>query len=85
MCRHFVRGVIENFDHLKKQDLVYKILDHQALNPEINFNALGIDMPEKAEPAKKPRAAAKSKEKAAKAAEKFPLRCACTIHIIKFY
>ena len=57
---------IENFDHLKKQDLVYKILDHQALNPEINFNAIGIDMPEKAEPAKKPRASAKSKEKVAK-------------------
>lgn len=24
---------IDNFDNLKKQDLVYKILDHQALNP----------------------------------------------------
>lgn len=57
---------IENFDHLKKQDLVYKILDHQALNPEINFEALGIDVPVKAEPAKKPRAT-KTKEKPAKA------------------
>ena len=57
---------IENFDHLKKQDLVYKILDHQALNPEINFGALGIEVPEKAEPAKKPRASSRTKEKAAK-------------------
>jgi len=26
---------IEGFDHLRKQDLIYKILDHQALSPEI--------------------------------------------------
>ena len=26
---------IDNYESLKKQDLVYKILDHQALNPEI--------------------------------------------------
>lgn len=26
---------IEGYDHLRKQDLIYKILDHQALNPEI--------------------------------------------------
>ena len=57
---------IENFDHLKKQDLVYKILDHQALNPEINFEALGIEVPVKAEPVKKTRAT-KTKEKPAKA------------------
>ncbi|MFN8153446.1 MAG: transcription termination factor Rho [Bacteroidia bacterium] len=57
---------IENFDHLKKQDLVYKILDHQALNPEINFEALGIEMPEKAEPVKKTRAASKTREKTPK-------------------
>lgn len=37
---------IENFESLKKQDLVYKILDHQALNPEIDFAKLGIDIPE---------------------------------------
>lgn len=53
---------IDNFDHLKKQDLVYKILDHQAQNPEINFEALGIDIPEKAETVKKPRAGSRSKE-----------------------
>jgi transcription termination factor Rho len=29
---------IENYESLKKQDLVYKILDHQALNPEIDFS-----------------------------------------------
>lgn len=54
---------IENFDHLKKQDLVYKILDHQSLNPEINFESLGIEIPDKAEPVKKPRAASRAKEK----------------------
>ena len=36
---------IENFESLKKQDLVYKILDHQALNPEIDFAKLGIEIP----------------------------------------
>ncbi len=36
---------IDNFENLKKQDLVYKILDHQALNPEIDFAKLGIDIP----------------------------------------
>src|SRR5688572_9046930 len=45
---------IDNFDNLKKQDLVYKILDHQALNPEIDFKGLGIDIP-RPEPAKKER------------------------------
>ncbi len=63
---------IENFESLKKQDLVYRILDHQALNPEINFDALGIDIPEKAEPVKKPRASAKTKEKPAPAATSEP-------------
>ena len=38
---------IESFDQLKKQDLIYKILDHQALNPEINLENLGIEAPEK--------------------------------------
>ena len=47
---------IENFESLKKQDLVYKILDHQALNPEINFKELGIEVPAKHEPVKRPRA-----------------------------
>ncbi|MBK7684478.1 MAG: transcription termination factor Rho [Bacteroidetes bacterium] len=62
---------IESFDQLKKQDLIYKILDHQALNPEINLETLGIEAPEKVESAKKPRATAKSKEKpAAKTEEK---------------
>ena len=28
---------IDGSDGLKKQDLIYKILDHQALNPDINF------------------------------------------------
>jgi transcription termination factor Rho len=36
---------IDNYENLKKQDLVYKILDHQALNPEIDFKQLGIDIP----------------------------------------
>lgn len=54
---------IENFDHLKKQDLVYKILDHQSLNPEINFESLGLETPEKSEPVKKSRSASRTKEK----------------------
>jgi len=47
---------IEQFESLKKQDLIYKILDHQALNPEINFKELGIEVPTKHEPVKKARA-----------------------------
>ena len=54
---------IESFDQLKKQDLIYKILDHQALNPEINLETLGIEAPEKEESTKKPHATAKSKQK----------------------
>lgn len=46
---------IDNFDSLKKQDLVYKILDHQALNPEIDFKGLGIDIPSRPETVKKER------------------------------
>jgi transcription termination factor Rho len=57
---------IESFENLKKQDLVYKILDHQALNPEINFTALGIDMPAKIESVKPSRGRPKSVEKATK-------------------
>lgn len=63
---------IESFDQLKKQDLIYKILDHQALNPDINFESMGIDAPEKVEIAKKPRAAAKSKEKPTAKTEEAP-------------
>jgi transcription termination factor Rho len=47
---------IDNFENLKKQDLVYKILDHQALNPEINFKDLGIELPARPEPVKRERA-----------------------------
>ncbi len=55
---------IESFENLKKQDLVYKILDHQALNPEINFAELGIEVPQKHEPVKAQRGRPKSTEKA---------------------
>ena len=55
---------IDNFENLKKQDLVYKILDHQALHPEIDFSALGIEVPAKAEPAKKVKPTSRGKEKA---------------------
>lgn len=54
---------IDNFDSLKKQDLVYKILDHQALNPEIDFKGLGIDLPVKTDaPVKKERARKEEKK-----------------------
>jgi transcription termination factor Rho len=43
---------IEAFENLKKQDLVYKILDHQALHPDINYAGLGIDAPAKVESSK---------------------------------
>ena len=43
---------IEAFENLKKQDLVYKILDHQALHPDIDYVQLGIDAPERAESSK---------------------------------
>ena len=43
---------IEAFENLKKQDLVYKILDHQALHPTIDYAGLGIDAPEKVESSK---------------------------------
>jgi transcription termination factor Rho len=55
---------IESFENLKKQDLVYKILDHQALNPEINFAELGIEVPQKHEPVKAHRGRPKSTDKA---------------------
>jgi transcription termination factor Rho len=43
---------IEAFENLKKQDLVYKILDHQALQATIDYAGLGIDAPEKVESSK---------------------------------
>ena len=43
---------IEAFENLKKQDLVYKILDHQALHPDIDYAGLGIDAPAKVESSK---------------------------------
>ena len=46
---------IDNYESLKKQDLVYKILDHQALNPEIDFKLLGIDVPAIDKPVKEVR------------------------------
>ncbi|MFM7015019.1 MAG: transcription termination factor Rho [Bacteroidota bacterium] len=47
---------IEAFENLKKQDLVYKILDHQALHPDIDYAGLGIEAPAKEEVAKPARA-----------------------------
>jgi len=64
---------IDSFEQLKKQDLIYKILDHQALNPEINFEDLGIDAPEKIESAKKTRSSSKTKEKVAVKSEDEPV------------
>ena len=59
---------IDNYESLKKQDLVYKILDHQALNPEIDFKVLGIDVPIIDKPVKEVRSrkAADKPEKAEK-------------------
>ena len=47
---------IEAFENLKKQDLVYKILDHQALHPDIDYAGLGIEAPAKMESTKPARA-----------------------------
>ena len=60
---------VENYDSLKKQDLVYKILDHQALNPEIDFKELGIEMPalEKVVKEKPQRKSAEKPERAERA------------------
>ena len=44
---------IENIEGLKKQDLVYKILDHQAAHPEL-VKSKKKDKPEKIEKAEKP-------------------------------
>ncbi|MEP7264032.1 MAG: transcription termination factor Rho, partial [Bacteroidota bacterium] len=54
---------IDNYENLKKQDLVYKILDHQALNPEIDFKELGIDIPAVDKPVKETRKRAEKTEK----------------------
>lgn len=56
---------IDSFENLKKQDLIYKIIDHQAQFPEINFEDLGLEMPAKQEPSRKPKNTPKSKEKTA--------------------
>ena len=62
---------IDNYESLKKQDLVYKILDHQALNPEIDFKQLGIDIPAAEKPARetKSRKSSDKHEKAEKPAK----------------
>ncbi len=60
---------IDNFENLKKQDLVYKILDHQALNPEIDFAKLGIDIP-----AEKPTRSRKKEAEPKEAKEAKPTR-----------
>ncbi len=56
---------IEAFENLKKQDLVYKILDHQALYPDIDYAGLGIDAPIKEEstkPARSKKSSPKSED-----------------------
>lgn len=58
---------IDNYDNLKKQDLVYKILDHQALNPEIDFKELGIDIPAVDKPVKERKQRADKTEKTPRA------------------
>lgn len=71
---------IDSIENLKKQDLIYKIIDHQAQHPEINFTELGIEVAEKTEPARKGKTAGsrgsqkeKNTEKSAeKPAEKGP-------------
>jgi transcription termination factor Rho len=56
---------IEGFEHLRKQDLIYKILDHQALSPEITQSKkTNFDIPKPAEAKAKP-AETKSEPKTA--------------------
>ena len=50
---------IDSFENLKKQDLIYKIIDHQAQHPELNFASLGLETSAKPEAAKKGRTAGK--------------------------
>ncbi|MFN5355592.1 MAG: transcription termination factor Rho [Bacteroidota bacterium] len=59
---------IDSFENLKKQDLIYKIIDHQSQHPELNFSELGLETAAKPEPAKKGRPA-KGKEKPAEKSE----------------
>lgn len=61
---------VDGIENLKKQDLIYKIIDHQAQHPEINFTDLGIEVAEKAEPAKKGRGAGVRGAQKEKSAEK---------------
>jgi len=63
---------IDSFENLKKQDLIYKIIDHQAQHPELNFASLGLEASAKPEAAKKGRPATKSKEKPEIKAENAP-------------
>ncbi|MFM2155711.1 MAG: hypothetical protein RL516_460 [Bacteroidota bacterium] len=63
---------IEAFENLKKQDLVYKILDHQALHPDIDYAGLGIDAPttvESSKPARAKKTAPKQEEQEVKKAK----------------
>ena len=61
---------VDGIENLKKQDLIYKIIDHQAQHPEINFNELGIEVAEKTEPAKKGRGSGTRSAQKEKSAEK---------------
>ena len=61
---------VDGIENLKKQDLIYKIIDHQAQHPEINFTDLGIEVAEKAEPAKRGRGAGARGAQKEKSAEK---------------
>lgn len=40
---------VENYEGLKKQDLIYKILDHQAIHPELAKSKKG-DKPKEEKP-----------------------------------
>ena len=63
---------IEAFENLKKQDLVYKILDHQALHPDIDYAGLGIDAPvtvESSKPVRAKKTAPKQEEQEVKKAK----------------
>jgi len=45
---------IKKFEKLKKEDLIYKILDEQAINPKSEVSASNITTANKAKPEKKP-------------------------------
>ena len=57
---------IQNYDELRKQELVYKILDQQALNPDAS-NSIKATMESKKTPAKQEASAVKEVEKSTKA------------------